>query len=123
MNVFALVSLALAGVGIYGIVGHSMSLRSKEFAVRMALGEESPRVAMSVLRQGGTVWVTGLVAGIGAVYVVGQWVASVLYQVRADDPLILVFAAGSVSVLVLIAYFIPALRMSRLRIGEVLRVS
>jgi predicted permease len=123
MNVFALVSLALAGVGIYGIVGHSMSLRAKEFAVRMALGEQSPRAAMSVLRQGGTVWMTGLVAGIGAVYVVGQWVAGVLYQARADDPVILLLAAGSVTVLVLVAYLVPALKMSRMRIGEVLRVS
>jgi putative ABC transport system permease protein len=122
MNVFALVSLALAGVGIYGIVGHSMSLRSKEFAVRMALGEKSPRAAMSVLRQGGTVWMAGLVLGIGAAYVVGKWVAGVLYQVRADDPAILLFASGSVTVLVLVAYLVPALRMLRIRIGEVLRV-
>jgi ABC-type antimicrobial peptide transport system permease subunit len=115
MNVFALVSLALAGVG--------MSLRSREFAVRMALGEKSPGVAMSVIRQGGAVLMTGLLVGVGAVYVVGQWVASVLYQVRADDPLILFFATGSVSLLVAIAYVIPALRMSRLRIGELLRMS
>jgi hypothetical protein len=123
MNVFALVSLALAGVGIYGIVGHGMSLRSKEFAVRMALGERSPRAALSVLRQGGTVWLTGLVIGLGAGSIVGQWVAGVLYQVRAEEPVILLFAAGSVTALVLVAYLVPALRMLRMRIAEVLRMS
>jgi hypothetical protein len=50
-------------------------------------------------------------------------VARVLYQVRADDPVILLFAAGSVTVLVAVAYLVPALRMLRIQIADVLRVS
>jgi hypothetical protein len=76
-----------------------------------------------VLRQGGTVWITGVVVGIVAVYLAGRWVAGILYQVRAADPVILVFAAGSVSVLVLVAFLIPALQMLRIRIADVLRMS
>ena len=121
MSLFAAVSLALAGIGIYGVVGHGTSQRSGEFAVRMALGASPSSILKLVLIQGRTLWAIGTVVGVGTAYVAGRLAASWLYEVRASDPLILIISVSAVSAFTLLAFLVPALRGSRVHPAEVLR--
>jgi len=121
MTLFAAVSLVLAGIGVHGVVGHSTSLRSREFAVRIALGARPARIAASVLKQGGFLWLMGVCSGVGLAYVAGRLGSSWLYDVRAADPLILGVAVSAVSALTLAAFSFSALRGSRVEPGEFLK--
>ena len=121
MSLFAMVSLALAGIGIYGVVGHGTSPRSRDFAVRMAVGASPSSIIRLVISQGGTLWVVGTLIGVGTAYLAGRLSASWLYEVRASDPLILISAVAAVLAFTLVAFLLPALKGSRLQPAEVLR--
>jgi ABC-type antimicrobial peptide transport system permease subunit len=121
MLVFAVAAIALAAVGIYGVIAYSATQRTKEMAIRMALGA-SPRDAFGlVCKQGGTLTIIGTMAGLLMAYLAGQVVSGSLYQVRASDPLILSGAAIVVIVIAVSAIVIPAYRVTRLDPGHVLR--
>jgi putative ABC transport system permease protein len=121
MSLFAAVSLTLAGIGIYGVVGHGTSQRWGEFAVRMAVGASPSSIIKLVITQGGTLWVVGTLVGVGTAYLAGRLSASWLYEVRASDPLILISAVSAVLALTLVAFLLPAFRGSRIQPAEVLR--
>lgn len=121
MIVFAAVSLLLAGIGIHGVVGHGTSLRSTEFAIRIAVGARPYDIAGSVLKRGALLWLLGISIGLGLAYVAGRLGAGWLYEVRASDPGILVTAVSAVSVLTLAAFSLSAIRGSRVEPGEVLK--
>jgi putative ABC transport system permease protein len=121
MSLFAAVSLLLAGIGIHGVVGHDTSLRSTEFAVRVAVGARPGTIARSVMRRGGILWVLGISIGVGLAYVAGRFGSSQLYQVQASDPVILAVAVAAVSMLSLAAFSFSALRGSRVEPGELLK--
>lgn len=121
MVFFAAVSLLLAGIGIHGVVGHGTTLRSTEFAIRMAVGARPYDIAGAVLRRGAVLWLLGIVLGVGLAYAAGRLGAGWLYEVRASDPGILVGAGAAVSVLTLAAFSLSAVRGSRVEPGEVLR--
>jgi putative ABC transport system permease protein len=121
MALFAAVSLLLAGIGIHGVVGHGTSLRSTEFAVRIAVGARPSHIAGSVLKQGGALWLLGISLGLGLAYVAGRLGASWLHEVRAADPLILAAAVSAVSALTFAAFSLAALRGARVEPGRVLK--
>jgi predicted permease len=121
MTLFAAVSLALAGVGIHGVVGHAASLRRAEFAVRIAVGASPSRVAASVLVQGATLCAVGLAIGLGLAYAAGRIGSSWLYDVRATDPTILGVAICAVSALALAAFVSSALKGARIDPGSALK--
>ncbi len=121
MSLFAAVSLLLAGIGIHGVVGHSTSMRTAEFAVRIAVGARPATIAGTVLRQGGVLCVLGLAIGVALAYVAGRLGSSRLYEVRASDPVILAVAVAAVSALALVAFSVSAFRGSRVELGEVLK--
>jgi predicted permease len=120
MGLFAGGSLLLAGIGIHGVVGHGTSLRSKEFAVRIAVGASPSNIAGSVLRRGAALWTLGIGIGLTLAYVGGRIGAGWLYQVEAADPLILAAAVSAVSVLTLTAFFFAAVRGSQVQPGVAL---
>jgi putative ABC transport system permease protein len=121
MLVFAAAAIALAAVGIYGVIAYSATQRTKEVAIRMALGA-SPRDAfVLVFKQGGIMTVIGTAIGVFAAYLTGRIVASSLYQIRAGDPATLAGAAIVVVVIAVSAIVIPAYRLSRLEPSHVLR--
>jgi ABC-type antimicrobial peptide transport system permease subunit len=121
MSLFAAVSLLLAGIGIHGVVGHGISLRSTEFAVRIAVGARPATIAASVLRGGGILWLTGIGFGVALAYIAGRLGSSRLYEVQASDPAILAAAVTAVSLLTLVAVSLSALKGSRVEPGEVLK--
>jgi predicted permease len=115
LGIFALIALVLAAVGIYAVISYSVSRRTHEIGIRMALGAKQLDVLRLIIRQGMKLAVVGV--GIGLVIVVGlmRLMASLLYGVSATDPVTL----GGVSLLLLIvailACYLPARKAARVK--------
>ncbi len=118
---FGLLGLALAGVGIYGVMAFGVAQRSQEFGVRMALGAQRSQVVRLVMREGTIVAVVGALIGLIGAYLVGRAMQSTLYGVGAMDG----FAIGGTAALLLVvawlACLVPALRASRVEPMTALR--
>ena len=121
MLIFGATALVLAAVGIYGVIAYATSQRQGEVATRLALGATQGTVFWLVLRQGRVLAIVG--AGIGLVgsYLGGRLLSAGLFEVRAEDPAILIMATAIVAAIALVATTIPALRASRLDPARVLR--
>src|ERR1700682_6170898 len=85
LALFGALALALAGVGIYGLISYSVTLRTREVGIRMAFGAERRDVLAMVLRQGVTLIGLGLTAGFLASLALTRLLASLLYDVRPTD--------------------------------------
>ena len=114
MLVFGAMALALAGVGIYGVIAYAVEQRRTELATRIALGAPSGHVFRMLLSTGQKLAIGGVLIGLAAAYAVGRVVASYLYAMRAADPLVLMSAGAIVAAVTMAATMIPAVRASRL---------
>ena len=121
MLLFGATAVALAAVGIYGVVAYAAAQRRGEVATRLALGATPGNIFWLVLRQGRTLAITGTAIGIAVAYFAGRIVSSRIYEVRASDPMILGGATLLVLGITLLATMIPAFRSSRLDPARVLR--
>jgi putative ABC transport system permease protein len=121
MTVFGALALLLAAIGVYGVVAYGMSLRTREFGLRIALGATPSDLLALVLRQG--LLMVGLGVGIGAAGALGvsQLMAGVLYGVTPGDPLTYVAVVGVLAVMGLAACSLPAWRASRIQPVAALR--
>jgi putative ABC transport system permease protein len=113
IGVFASVALALAAVGIYGVMSYSVTQRTHEIGIRMALGATSTDVLRLVVGQGLILAFIGIGIGIGAALAVTQIMDSLLYGVSATDPITFVITAALLTGIALAASFIPARRAAR----------
>ena len=107
---FGVLALMLAGIGIYGIMAYTVSRRTNEIGIRMALGAQARGVLAMVLKETSVLALIGVAAGIGAALGVTRLVASMLYDVKPDDPLTFVGAAGLLVIIALAAALTPARR-------------
>jgi len=109
--------IVLAAVGIYGVTSFSVSQRTQEFGVRMALGADQPRILRMLLRQGGAQVAVGLFAGLGlavlATTLGGNAIGNILFRVDPRDPLIFTAVAALVTLVALVATLVPARRATR----------
>jgi predicted permease len=121
MLLFGGVAVALAAVGIYGVVAYAAAQRRGEVATRLALGASPASVFWLVLRQGVVLAAVGAVIGLMLAFLAGRIVAANLHAVQAVDPLILSGAVAVVVVITLLATMVPAFRASRLNPSHVLR--
>ena len=113
MLIFGVMAMTLAGIGIYGVIAYSVAQRRTELATRVALGASSDLLLRMLLLNGRNLAVAGTVIGLAAAYAVGRIVTSSLFEVRAEDPIILFTAGALVGVITMIATMIPAIRGSR----------
>jgi putative ABC transport system permease protein len=113
MLVFGAMALALAAIGIYGVIAYAVEQRRTELATRIALGAPSGHVFRMLLSTGQQLALIGVVIGLAAAYAGGRVVASYLYAMRAADPIVLITAAAIVALVTIAATMIPAVRGSR----------
>ena len=118
---FAVVALALASIGIFGVVSYMVQQRRTEIGIRLALGASSGCVCKFMLRRSMSPVGAGLVAGILVSTVVTRLMTSLLFEVRALDPLIFCSAPLFLGAVALAAGYLPVRRASRLDPIEALR--
>jgi len=113
LAVFAALALILASVGIYGVIAYSVTQRTQEFGVRMALGASRRDVLRLVLGQGTRLTLLGIGLGIVAALIVTRLMATLLYGISATDPLTFTSVALLLALVALAACYIPAQRATR----------
>jgi putative ABC transport system permease protein len=118
---FALAALALAAVGVYGVVAQLVTQRTNEIGIRMALGARAADVRRMVLLEGLGPVAAGLAVGFAAALSAGRLVSGLLFGVRAADPLTFAAVAGVLLAAALAACLIPARRATRIDPLEALR--
>jgi putative ABC transport system permease protein len=109
----AMMALALALVGVYSVISFSVSERTREIGIRMALGARQHNVLTMVLGQGMTVAAGGICVGLAIAFGVTRLLKSLLFEVSATDPTTFVFVAALLSVIALVACYLPARRATR----------
>ena len=110
---FASLATLLAAVGLYGVLAYTVSQRTREIGLRMALGAAPGRVRRMVLRQVGVMTVVGGVAGLAAAVALARLAQSLLFEMQGSDPYVLIGSAVALTLVALGAGFIPAHRASQ----------
>jgi putative ABC transport system permease protein len=121
MAIFAGIALALAVIGIYGVVSYSVSRRTREIGVRIALGANRPQVLRMIVGSGMGLVVIGLLLGTGAALALTRLIGTLLYGVTPSDPLTYGAAALTLAIAALMACLMPALRAARIDPAVTLR--
>ncbi|HTS12039.1 MAG TPA: ABC transporter permease [Candidatus Limnocylindrales bacterium] len=114
LGVFGVLALVLALGGLYGVISYTMSQRTREIGLRMALGAQERDVAKLVLKYGLALAGTGVAIGIAAAFGVTRVLSSLLYGIRADDPATLVTVSVVLVGVTLLACYLPARRAMRI---------
>jgi predicted permease len=123
LGAFALAALLLASIGIYGVVSYTVSQRTAEIGIRMALGASAGQVQRHVMRETVTLVGSGIVIGIVGALILARLTASLLYQLEPTDPLTFVITVVVLLVVAVSAGYLPALRASRVDPMSALRTS
>ena len=110
---FATLALVLAAVGLYGVISYSVTQRTRELGVRLALGSSPGALTRSVLRQGARLTLIGVVIGLAGSWFATQSVTRMLPIVRPSDPVTLAVVAGLMLVVGSLAAYLPARRAAR----------
>jgi predicted permease len=113
LTAFAIAGLALTLIGIYGVISYSVSQRTQEMAIRIALGAQAEDVRRLILKQGARLTLIGAAAGMLGSLGLTRLLTSQLYQVKPGDPVTLIGAAMLLLAVALFASYIPARRATR----------
>jgi predicted permease len=113
LGVLGIISMLLAGVGLYGVMAYSVSQRTREIGIRMALGARPEGVLRMVMRQGLLLALLGIAAGLAISLAAIPQLAPLLYRVRPTDPVSIAGAALFLIAVALLASLFPALRATR----------
>ncbi|HMG35630.1 MAG TPA: ABC transporter permease [Blastocatellia bacterium] len=113
LSIFAGVAMLLAAVGIYGVVSYSVTERTNEIGIRLALGAERRDVFRLVLKEGMIPALTGVSIGLVAAFAFARVIKSLLFGVSATDPATLFVIAATLTIVALLACWIPARRATK----------
>jgi len=121
MSVFGFSALALAAIGIYGLIAYSVEQRTQEIGIRLALGATTSDVRRMVVNQGMLLAIVGVVAGVAASFALARFIASFLFGVQQWDPAVFIGTPIVLALVALVATWIPARRASRVDPIDALR--
>jgi len=110
---FALLALVLGAVGIYGIVSYSVTQRTHEIGIRMALGARAANVLSLIMKNGLMLVLTGIAIGIGSAFVLTRFLATLLFGVQPTDSVTFVIVSAVFFGIAMVAALIPARRATR----------
>jgi putative ABC transport system permease protein len=113
LTAFAAAALFLAAIGLYGVIAFSVTQRTREIGVRVALGAQYGDVLQLIMSRGVLLLAAGLAIGIVASLALGRLVAGLLYRVRPADPLTLATMTLFLTVIAMVANYLPARRAAR----------
>jgi putative ABC transport system permease protein len=111
---FGTLALLLAAIGLYGVISYSVSRRTREVGIRIALGAERTQVLRLILAEGGRLAIVGIALGVLAAAGVGRLLESLLYGVSSFDPIAYAVAASLMFTVASAANLFPALTASRI---------
>ena len=118
---FAGLALALAGVGVYGVTAYSVSQRTREIGIRMALGARRTDVLRLIMKEGLRLALAGVAIGVIGAFALTRLMASLLYQVSPTDIWSFAAVSGMVLAFILLACYLPSLRATRVDPNVALR--
>ena len=113
MTVFGVSALLLAAIGIYGLMAYSVEQRTQEIGIRLALGAQTATVKNMVVWQGMRLAILGVVIGVLAAFALVRFISTFLYGITARDPLVFAGVPALLTLVALLAVWIPARRASR----------
>jgi putative ABC transport system permease protein len=121
LGVLAAVAVLLAGVGIYGLLAYTVSQRSQEIGVRLALGAEPSRVGRMIFADGMRLAMFGIVPGVLGAYAAARGMSALLFGVAPSDPATFATAVGVTLLMTVSGSLVPAIRAVRVSPMSVLR--
>ena len=121
VNVFGLLALLLVAGGIYGVVSHAVSQRTREIGVRMALGANQRDILKMVIRQGMLQVLLGLILGLAGSFLLTRWLSSSVVGLSPNDPLTFILVAFLLVIVGLVACYLPARQATKVDPAAVLR--
>lgn len=113
MGAFAVIALALAALGLYGVLAYAVRQRSTEIGIRIALGATASHVRGLVFRQAAVVVGLGIVAGLAGALVLGRWLEALAFGIAPSDSRILIASASVLAGVAFVAVWLPAQRAAR----------
>ena len=113
VGLFGGLALALAGIGIYGVMGYAVTQRKHELAVRMALGAKASQVRQLVLKDGLVLALFGVVIGVAGAFALTRLMSSLLFDVKPTDAPTFIAVAVLLLIVALLASYIPARRATK----------
>jgi putative ABC transport system permease protein len=121
LTVFALLAFALTLVGVYGVASYGMSLRSREFGIRIGLGAQRHQLIGMVLRQGLLRALVGVGVGAAGAWALARLMSGMVYGISVRDPVSLGIAGAVLIAGALVAYYLPARRTAKIDPAVILR--
>jgi predicted permease len=119
---FAGLALVLSALGIYGVLAYTVSQRTREFGIRIALGARAGTVVGMVMGQGMRLAAIGLALGVAGAALLTGLMEKMLYDVKPTDPAVFAIVAGALMAVAMAASLVPSLRVARIKPGAALRV-
>jgi len=114
LSIFATIAIALSAIGTYSVIAYSVTQRTREIGIRMALGARNEEILKSILKSGMTLALLGAAIGVGLAATTSRFLAGLLFNVKPTDPVTFGVVSCFLIVVALFACYLPALRATRI---------